>query len=121
MIVIDTAKRIYKFLKDVANDERIPPRDKQVLLGLLALLVSPFDIIPDWVPVLGQIDDLVIIALISDYFFNKLNDEILLSHWPWSKTRYEGLKKYARMVAWMTPEKLKNRVWSYQPTTITET
>ncbi len=112
--MLETVKSMYQFLKDVANDERIPQRDKTILLGLLALLISPFDIIPDWIPILGQLDDIVILALIADYFFNKLDDEVLLAHWPWGMKRFIALKKYARMIAWITPDKLKDKVWSYR-------
>ena len=57
-------KTMGKFLKDVSEDARIPERDKKVLLAMVVLVISPFDIIPDWIPVFGQLDDLVIIALI---------------------------------------------------------
>ena len=107
-------KDILQFLKDVANDERIPPRDKKVLLALIALLISPFDIIPDWIPFFGQLDDLVIIALILDYFFNKLDKDLLLSHYPWGMKSFVKLQRYARIVAMLTPGALKNKVWAYQ-------
>lgn len=112
--MIQFGKNILQFLKDVANDERIPPQDKKVLLALIALLISPFDLIPDWIPVLGQLDDLVIIALILDYFFNKLDSEILLSHYPWGMKSFASLRRYARFVAMLTPGMLKNKIWSYQ-------
>ncbi|MCM2283131.1 MAG: YkvA family protein, partial [Bdellovibrionaceae bacterium] len=47
--IMDFFKRLTQFVREVANDERIPPNDKRILIGLLALLVSPFDIIPDWI------------------------------------------------------------------------
>lgn len=114
IILIQFGKNVLQFLKDVANDERIPPQDKTVLLALIALVISPFDIIPDWIPVLGQLDDLVIIALILDYFFNKLDSEILLTHYPWGMKSFAALRRYARFVAIVTPSVLKNRIWSYQ-------
>ena len=112
--MIKFGKDVLQFLKDVANDERIPPADKKVLLALIALVISPFDIIPDWIPVLGQLDDLVIIALIVDYFFNKLDSEILLSHYPWGMKSFANLRRYARLISMFTPSVLKNRIWSYQ-------
>ncbi len=112
--MIQFGKNILQFLKDVANDERIPPRDKKVLLALIALVISPFDIIPDWIPILGQLDDLVIIALILDYFFNKLDTDILLSHYPWGMKSFARMKRYARYVAMITPSALKNRIWMYE-------
>ncbi|MES2855032.1 MAG: hypothetical protein V4692_04165 [Bdellovibrionota bacterium] len=42
-------KQLIQFIRNVANDERIPPRDKKILLGLVALIVSPIDFIPDWI------------------------------------------------------------------------
>ncbi len=107
---------VLQFMKDVANDERIPPKDKKILLALIALVISPFDIIPDWIPILGQLDDLVIIAIILDYFFNKLDSEILLSHYPWGMKSFSRLRRYARFISVLTPGMLKNRIWSYQGT-----
>ena len=61
--------KLKNFLTDTANDERIPTRDKKVLVAMVALLISPLDIIPDWIPVIGLLDDVIIMALILDYFF----------------------------------------------------
>lgn len=109
-----TIKKIIQFLKDVANDERIPARDKAVLLGLIALVVSPFDLIPDWIPLFGQLDDLVLIGIILDYFFNKLDENILLSHYPFGMKSFVNLKRYARLVSWVTPGFVKDKIWTYQ-------
>jgi uncharacterized membrane protein YkvA (DUF1232 family) len=43
-------------------DDRVPLRAKLVLPGVVAYLLMPLDIIPDFIPVLGQIDDLLLIA-----------------------------------------------------------
>lgn len=108
-------KEIYEFLRAVAHDERIPPRDKAILLGLIALLASPFDIIPDWIPVIGVLDDLVICAIVLDYFFNRLDQNILLSHFPWSLKSFLRIKKTAQVVALLSPGWVKDRVWQYKP------
>lgn len=103
-----------QFLKAVANDERIPQRDKAVLIALIALLASPFDLIPDWIPILGLLDDVVILALVCDYFFNKLDQEILLSHYPWGMKSFIRVRRLARMIAWITPAVVKDKLWKYQ-------
>lgn len=112
--MIQFGKNILQFLKDVANDERIPPKDKKILLALIALLISPFDLIPDWIPILGQLDDIVIIAIILDYFFNKLDSNVLLDHYPWGMKSFAALRRYSRMITWLTPSILKDKIWSYQ-------
>ena len=102
------------FVKKVAGDERIPPRDKKVVLALLALLISPLDIVPDWIPVIGLMDDVVILAIVLDYFFNILDQNILLSHYPWGMKSYIWLRRVARVITGMTPGFVKRWVWKYE-------
>jgi uncharacterized membrane protein YkvA (DUF1232 family) len=108
-------KELIAFMKAVANDSRIPERDKAILLALIALIISPVDIIPDWIPIIGWMDDLVILAIILDYFFNHLDQDLLLSHFPWSLKSYLRIKKTAQIVASMTPSWIKGRIWKYKP------
>ena len=54
------------FITNVASDERIPDRDKKIILAMVALLVSPFDIIPDWIPIFGMLDDVIIVSTINN-------------------------------------------------------
>ena len=50
-------------LKDLATDPRVPRADK-IAAGLAAAyLVSPVDLIPDWLPGVGQADDVAVIML----------------------------------------------------------
>jgi uncharacterized membrane protein YkvA (DUF1232 family) len=108
-------KELISFVKDVANDQRIPERDKKILLALVALIISPIDLIPDWIPIIGVMDDAVMLALILDYFFNILDQDILLSHYPWDMKSFVRVRRGARMVAMFTPKFIKNKVWKYQP------
>jgi uncharacterized membrane protein YkvA (DUF1232 family) len=103
------------FIKNVANDERILSRDKKVILACLALIISPIDIIPDWIPIIGLLDDLVILAIVLDYFFNILDQNILLSHYPWGMKSYTWLKRAARLITGLTPGFVKKWIWQYEP------
>lgn len=108
-------KELIGFLKSVSADTRIPERDKATLVVLLALVVSPIDIIPDWIPLIGVIDDLIILAIVFDYLFNHLDQQILLSHYPWGMKSYVSIRRMARFIAVLTPEFIKRRIWQYQP------
>jgi uncharacterized membrane protein YkvA (DUF1232 family) len=108
-------KKLSRFVQDVSKDERIPERDKIVLAGLLALIVSPVDFIPDWIPVVGQLDDIVMIALVLDYLFGQLDEMILLSHYPWGMKSYARVRAFARVMGLLAPGFLKRRIWAYLP------
>ena len=106
-------KDLKEFIISVANDERIPPRDKKILLAMIALIISPIDLIPDWIPVFGQLDDLVILAIILDYLFRVLDSRILLSHYPWGMKSFARLRAIARVLEFFVPRFIKKRLWSY--------
>ena len=109
------ASESISFVKNVANDERIPSRDKKVLLALLALIISPLDIIPDWIPIIGVMDDMVLLAIVLDYLFETLDQEILLSHYPWDMKSYTKIRRVARGIAKITPSFVKDWIWAYEP------
>lgn len=56
-------KDLALLFKDCAFDARVARRDKWVLAAVAAYLLSPVDLIPDAIPVIGQIDDLSIAVL----------------------------------------------------------
>jgi len=103
-----------RFVQNVAHDERIPARDKKVLLALVALIISPVDFIPDWIPIIGWMDDLVLLAIVLDYFFNLLDQNILLSHYPWGMKSYIWIRRWARLITGLTPQFVKKYVWKYE-------
>lgn len=106
-------KKLYKFLEDVANDPRIPARDKKVLLALIVLIISPVDFIPDWIPVIGMLDDFVISCIIMDYFFSVLDTEIILSHYPWGMKSFSAIRRFSRGFGFFVPSYFKAILWKY--------
>jgi uncharacterized membrane protein YkvA (DUF1232 family) len=107
-------RNLVGFVKAVAEDERIPSRDKKVVLGLLALVLSPIDLIPDWIPIFGWIDDFVIVAVVLDYFFEVLDQQIILSHYPWGMKSYVWCRRTAKLISQFAPASFKSWVWKYE-------
>ncbi|MGE0525848.1 MAG: YkvA family protein [Bdellovibrionales bacterium] len=108
-------KQLIAFVQNVAKDPRIPEADKRILLVLIGLILSPIDLIPDWLPVVGVVDDFVILGIVLDYFFTHLDQEILLSHYPWGMRSYLRARQVARLISLFTPGWMKKKVWSFKP------
>ena len=106
-------KDVKDFLINTSQDTRIPDRDKKVLIALVALILSPVDLIPDWIPFFGVIDDFVIAAIVLDYFFETLDQTIILSHFPWNMKAYGRLKRFSRLASMIVPGFIKNNLWKY--------
>lgn len=106
-------KDLKDFLVNTANDQRIPSADKKILLAMIALIISPIDFIPDWIPFLGQLDDLILISFILDYFFQELDSQVILSHYPWGMKSFARLRATARFLQFLVPNFIKKRIWTY--------
>jgi uncharacterized membrane protein YkvA (DUF1232 family) len=61
-------------VRRLLGDPRVPRRKKAVLVMLLVYLASPIDLIPDFLPVVGYLDDVVIAALALRYVTRGLDE-----------------------------------------------
>jgi uncharacterized membrane protein YkvA (DUF1232 family) len=66
-----------RLLWSLVQDSRTPNARKVLLAGALGYVVLGRDIVPDWVPILGQLDDLVVVALATELFLDGLDDMLL--------------------------------------------
>jgi uncharacterized membrane protein YkvA (DUF1232 family) len=63
-------------------DSRVPRRHKALLAGLVGYLASPLDLIPDFIPIIGQLDDVLIAAVVLRTVRRGVRRSILRQHWP---------------------------------------
>ena len=66
----------------LARDPRVPRRRKLLLLGLAGYLALPFDLVPDFIPVAGQLDDAVVVALVLRHFVRAGGEPLIRELWP---------------------------------------
>jgi uncharacterized membrane protein YkvA (DUF1232 family) len=69
-------------LRRLLADERVPRRRKAVLIALVAYLAMPIDLVPDFIPAVGQLDDAIIAALALRYALRAGGPALLREHWP---------------------------------------
>jgi uncharacterized membrane protein YkvA (DUF1232 family) len=69
-------------LRRLIADERVPRRSKFVLLALIGYLSMPIDLVPDFIPVAGQLDDAILVALVLRGLIRGGGEDLLRHHWP---------------------------------------
>jgi uncharacterized membrane protein YkvA (DUF1232 family) len=63
-------------------DPRVPWRRKAALAATIAYLAMPFDLVPDFIPVAGQMDDALIVALALRGVLRGAGEYLVREHWP---------------------------------------
>ena len=66
----------------LARDRRVPRRDKWLLVALVGYLSLPFDLVPDFIPVVGVLDDAILVAIVLRTVLRKAGRELVREHWP---------------------------------------
>jgi len=66
-----------RLLASLIGDRRVPASRKALLAGALGYIILPFDIVPDRIPFLGELDDLVVTALATELFLDGLDESLL--------------------------------------------
>src|SRR6478735_146462 len=81
---VTTARRLRR-------DPRVPRRAKVAIGFALLWLLSPIDLIPEFLPVIGPLDDVVVVALAFRYAARQVPRSVLLEAWPGKPSTIERL------------------------------
>ncbi len=81
---VTTARRLRR-------DPRVPRRAKVAIGFALLWLLSPIDLIPEFLPVIGPLDDVVVVALAFRYAARQVPRSVLLEAWPGKASTVERL------------------------------
>ncbi len=78
-------------------DPRVPLRRKVALGASFAYWVSPLDLIPDRLPLVGQVDDVIVVAVAIQRLLEAVPQEVRRAYWPGSE---DALDLVEAIVAW---------------------
>jgi uncharacterized membrane protein YkvA (DUF1232 family) len=71
--------------KRLLHDPRVPRRVKIAIALLIPYLASPIDLIPDFIPVIGQIDDAMLVLIAIAYVAKSAGSGVIEELWPGSE------------------------------------
>jgi uncharacterized membrane protein YkvA (DUF1232 family) len=98
----EDARALTRFVPDcvvlfrrLIGDPRIARRDKLLLAALVGYLSMPLDLVPDFIPVAGQLDDAIIVAVLLRAILRAAGAELIREHWPGPKRSLDALLRLA--------------------------
>lgn len=102
--------RLLRLVWRLARDPRVPARSKAMLVMLGGYLASPIDLVPDFIPGAGQVDDIIIVALALDQMLNRVPAEIVREHWDGDRDVLELVQEMLSLSTSFIPSWLKKRL-----------
>lgn len=101
--------RLARLVWRLSRDPRVPARTKATLFIIAGYLVSPVDFVPDFVPGIGQLDDLVVLAFALDQMLNRVPDEVVREHWDGDEDVLDVVRQILDISTAYVPGWLKKR------------
>jgi len=103
---------VVRLVARLATDPVLPRAAKIALAAAVVYLLSPIDLIPDFVPFVGYLDDALVAAVVLDGVLNFVDRGVVLRYWPGSPESLDRLARAARLLAIWVPRRLKARVFA---------
>lgn len=86
-----------RLVHGLARDREIPRSARWPAWLLLAYLAVPIDIVPDFIPVLGYADDVIVVAVVLRRLTRRAGTAKLAEHWPGDAAGLDGLGRLLRL------------------------
>lgn len=83
--------------KGLITDSTVKKRHKLILALLIGYLAMPIDIVPDFIPVAGQLDDVIVVVLALRAVAKGAGKETIARHWHGPEPSLQALLKLARI------------------------
>ena len=99
---------LVSLLIGLLRDERVSQSDKAILAGIVMYVIVPLDIIPDFIPFIGQVDDSYLLAISIVRLFNRADRRIVMEHWKGQRDIKELVDSIVRIAEFFLPNPIKN-------------
>lgn len=113
--VMGTISEIPNFLRllyGLITDSRVNSVDKIVVAGAIAYILLPVDIIPDFVPFLGEVDDVFLLILALQRLISNAGRAVVQAYWPGDPAELSAmnLEKILAACAFFLPRRMRRRL-----------
>ena len=101
-----------RLLGGLLTDRRVSALDKLLVAGAIAYIVMPIDIIPDFIPFLGEVDDLYLLIFALQRLISNTGKNVVYSHWTGAVEDLKELNLQAALsaAAFFLPRRIRRRL-----------
>jgi uncharacterized membrane protein YkvA (DUF1232 family) len=109
---ISELPRFLRLLWGLVTDSRVAMLDKVLVAGAIAYIVMPLDFIPDYIPFLGEVDDVFLLVLALRRLLQNAGRAVLLDHWTGDPAdlRDLNLRKALLAATFFLPRRVRRRL-----------
>jgi uncharacterized membrane protein YkvA (DUF1232 family) len=95
--LVTLVPNLTRLFTGLMRDPRVPRRAKVVLGATAVYLASPLDLIPEFIPVVGSLDDAIIAAVVLRYVVRATSTDIVAEHWTGDPATLRRILSLARV------------------------
>lgn len=106
LLIPNLLKMVYRLMKDPS----VTTTDKALLAATVAYVLSPWDFLPDMIPFVGQVDDLLLLALVIKRLMDSVSDEVLEEYWDGDHRLLEMLDRVISLSQHVVPPAIYNKL-----------
>ena len=101
-----------RLLGGLLTDRRVNALDKLLVAGAMAYIVMPIDIIPDFIPFLGEVDDLYLLLFALQRLISNAGRNVVYAHWTGGVEDLKDLNLQAAIsaAAFFLPRRIRRRL-----------
>jgi uncharacterized membrane protein YkvA (DUF1232 family) len=113
--VMGTITELPNFLRllyGLITDKRVNAVDKLVVAGAIAYILLPVDIIPDFIPFLGEVDDVFLLIMALQRLIANAGRAVVQAYWPGDPAELSemNLEKILAAAAFFLPRRMRRRL-----------
>jgi uncharacterized membrane protein YkvA (DUF1232 family) len=113
--IVSTMREIPNFLRllyGLLTDPRVSSLDKLLVAGAIAYVVMPMDVIPDFIPFIGEIDDVFVIVLALQRLISNAGRTVVADHWMGEPGELSSLnlERVLAACAFFLPRRVRRRL-----------
>ena len=101
-----------RLLFGLLTDRRVGNVDKLLVVGAIAYILAPIDLIPDFIPFLGEVDDIYLLVIALQRLISNAGSRVLVDHWGGEPSELAelNLRQALSAAAFFLPQRIRRRL-----------